>query len=297
MQIVELLEATAADLFRKLDGLKAMIDDPATTAGEKTTASKLMSKLEARLASEFPGAKKPSTNAPDPMISRDNEFWASVARGAQAEKELKDLKQTDPAAYKKRMQEKLAAMKRRLAAMRRSHVPGNVETARDIADLSRSIDIFIRSEFPDQWEAIQQKRNDSNRRAGERRDQQRTAKQQAGKEEVKKSGLGTWSTQGKAYEPALRALYNALRGTKFRIANFKAVLGAGSTAWKSGPDFLRILYMLPTGAIRTEWNRLDPETQQALRAAIDGMNSSGYNQKGYTPAQKAAILNAMTPYK
>ena len=41
MKIQNLFEVTADDIFRKLDGLNAMIKDPATTPNEKHNAAKL----------------------------------------------------------------------------------------------------------------------------------------------------------------------------------------------------------------------------------------------------------------
>jgi hypothetical protein len=48
MKISALLEVTAVDLFRKIDGLDAMIADPATTAGEKQNAQELKRKLQSQ---------------------------------------------------------------------------------------------------------------------------------------------------------------------------------------------------------------------------------------------------------
>lgn len=295
MKISTLLEAvTAADLFRRIDGLDAMIKDPATTSGEKTNAAELKKRLQDRISREFPGATKTQTAGIGPA---EYEFWTRMSNAAQAEKELQDLKQSNPEAYRKRMLEKLDKMKQTLSNMRKRHVPGNVETAYEIKEFSRKLDNFIRKEFPEKWAEIEAKREAARSKSYARQDQKRAQKEKAGREAVKAEKKGTWKTLGKQYEPALRELYNALLGVKFRAYGVPTEIGKGYDKWKSGAHFLQVLIHVPTGEIRKKWSQLDKQIQQDLISAVDGVNTQGYNFSGYTPAQKKSLLAAMTEYK
>lgn len=295
MKISTLLEAvTAADLFRKIDGLDAMIKDPATTSGEKTNAAELKKRLQDRISREFPGATKTQTAGIGPA---EYEFWTRMSNAAQAEKELQDLKQSNPEAYRKRMLEKLDKMKQTLSNMRKRHVPGNVETAYEIKEFSRKLDNFIRKEFPEKWAELEAKREAARSKSYARQDQKRTEKEKAGRKAVKAEQKGTFNTVGKQYGPALRELYNALLGVKFRAYGFPAEMGKGTSKWESSAAFLRRLVFVPTGEIRKKWNQMDSAIQSDLRSAIEGVNTQGANFQGFTKAQKDSLLTAMSAYK
>lgn len=296
MKISNLLEAvSAADLFRKIDGLDAMIADTATTASEKATAAELKKKLQQRLETEFPNAVRPDT---DQSYSREtDEFWTNVARASQAEQELRDLKNSDPEAYRKRMLEKLASMKQKLADMKKRHVPGNVDSAYEIKEYSRKVDNFIKKELPDQWAEIERKRSEARVKSQSRQYQKRTEKEKAGRKAVKAEQKGTFNSVGKQYGPALRELYNALLGVKFRAYGFPAEMGKGTSKWESGAVFLRRLVFVPAGEIRKKWNQMDSAIQSDLRSAIEGVNTQGANFQGFTKAQKDSLLAAMSAYK
>lgn len=296
MKISTLLEAvTAADLRRKIAGLDAMIADIATTSGEKENAAKLKKTLQARLANEFPHDAGSSAGSMSSYFSDD--FLTRMANAAQAEKELQDLKQSNPEAYRKRMLEKLDKMKQTLSNMRKRHVPGNVDTAAQIREFSQRVDNFIRAEFPEKWDEIVRKRDEANRKSGARLAKKQAEKKKAGMAAVKAEQKGTWKTLGKQYEPALRELYNAMLGVKFRSYGYPSVVGKGTDKWDSGPSFLQLMAHLPTGEIRKKWNQLDKQIQQDLISAVDGVNTQGSNFSGYTPAQKKSLLAAMTEYK
>jgi hypothetical protein len=290
MKISALLEVTAADLFRKIDGLDAMIADPATTAGEKQNAQALKLKLQNRLNTEFPGAQRPNSST----VELDD-FWTGMARAAQAQQDLEDLKQNDPAAYRAQMMDRLKKMQSNLANMRKRHVPGDVESAAEIREYARRVDNFIRREFPEKWKEMEAKRQQAQQRSYARADQKRAAKQKAGKEAVKKEQKGTWKTVGRQYAPALNALYDALRGTKFKYG----VLGEKSYIYSkvSPADKIELLPHIPTGEIRKQWNQMSSDVQAELRAAVDQVNTQGPKFEGYTTAQKASLLAAMSPYK
>jgi hypothetical protein len=295
MKISTLLEAvTAADLFRRIDGLDAMIKDPATTSGEKTNAAELKKRLQDRISREFPGATKTQTAGIGPA---EYEFWTRMSNAAQAEKELQDLKQSNPEAYRKRMLEKLDKMKQTLSNMRKRHVPGNVETAYEIKEFSRKLDNFIRKEFPEKWAELEAKREAARSKSYARQDQKRTEKEKAGRKAVKAEQKGTFNTVGKQYGPALRELYNALLGVKFRAYGFPAEMGKGTSKWESSAAFLRRLVFVPTGEIRKKWNQMDSAIQSDLRSAIEGVNTQGANFQGFTKAQKDSLLTAMSAYK
>ena len=300
MKIATLLEVTAQDLFRKITGLDAMIDDPATTDSEKQNARNLKQRLQDRLSSEFPGAKRSQTGTAGPaMHPQEYEFWTGMARAAQEMQDLADLKKNNLPEYQRRMLDRLKQMKSRLATMRRRHVPGNVDTANEIQSYARDVDRFIRTEFPDMWAELKKKRNDANLRGYENREKNRQERNRAGRDAVKREQKLTFTQVGKAHETAIRELYNALKGTRFRRVgtHSKGETGKDYYAWQSGRRFLIALTSLPTGAIRTAWNQLPAKTQQDLRTAIDSVNTQGYNFGGYTAAQKLSLLNAMTAYK
>ena len=302
MKILTLLESTSDDLYRKIDALDAMIADKSTTSGEKENAAALKKKIEAKLAKMFPGAKRPAAKASSTSQGfssgfGDNDFWAGMARAAQAAKDLEDLKKNDPEAYKKKMEDKLKAMKSRLATLRRNHLSGNVETAYQIRQLTAELERFMAKEFPEMYKEILKKREEANRKAGQARDKKRDAKDKAAKAAVKKSGLSTWKEQGKTYESSLKALYDQLVGLKYKGHGYPAEVGKGYAKWKNGSEFMLKMTYMPMGEIRKAWNKLSPEDQLALRDAVEGTNTMGYNQKGYTEAQKKALLNAMAPYK
>lgn len=96
MKISVLLEATANDLFRKVDALDAMINDQSTTQGEKDNARVLKQKIEAKIAQEFPNATRPSKSSDSVTgMSKDEyDFWAGMSRAAKARQEKDELKKT-----------------------------------------------------------------------------------------------------------------------------------------------------------------------------------------------------------
>jgi hypothetical protein len=286
MKLQTLLEFTAADLLRKIRALEALIKDPAATAGEKENAKARKQTLQNRLNKEFPNEKT------------YDDYLVGLARAFEKEQELKDLKQTDPDEYRKIMLAKLDRMKTKLSGMRKRHTPGNVDTATEIRDYEYEVDNFIRREFPDMWKEIVSKRKEANRRSYERTQKKSTEKRKAGRAAVKAEKKGTFKTQGKQFESALKELYNSLMGVKFRPAyNFSAEVGKGYDKWGSGGKFLETLKFIPNGKIREKWNNLDEKTQQDLIQAVDGVNTQGSAFGGYTPAQKKALLTAMSEYK
>ena len=314
MKIAVLLETTSADLYRRIQALDSVIADKTASPGEKTNAKTIKKKLEKTLSKNFPDAKPPergdendteywkkmaqvykhgSQFTDDPEIK----FWAGMARSAKAAQELDDLKQHDPGAYKQRMEARLKQMQRDLANMRRTHVPGNVETAYQIKQYTAKLERFMAKEFPEKYAEIVKKREEANYKAYQARDKKKAAKEREMKAAVKKSGKLSWKEQGKTYETSLKALYDQLVGLKYRAHGYPTVVGDGYSKWKNGAKFLTQVIYMPMGEIRKAWNKLDSENQQALRNAVEGINTMGYNQQGYTEAQKKAILNAMMPYK
>jgi hypothetical protein len=214
---------------------------------------------------------------------------------AQAQQDLEDLKQNDPAAYRARMLDRLKKMQSNLSNMRKRHVPGDVESAAEIREYARRVDNFIRREFPEKWKEMEAKRQQAQQRSYARADQKRAAKQKAGKEAVKKEQKGTWKTVGQQYAPALNALYDALKGTKFKYG----VLGEKWYIYsKLSPTHkVELLPHIPTGEIRRHWNQMSSDVQAELSAAVEKVNTQGPKFQGYTTAQKAALLAAMSPYK
>lgn len=301
MKISILLESTSDDLYRKIDALDAMIKDTATTTGEKENAAALKQKIEAKLAKMFPGAKRPEkVKATDTSYSSgfgNNDFWAGMAKAAKDAQDLEDLKQNDPEAYRQRMEAKLKTMQDKLARMRKYHLSGNVETAYQIKQYAAEVERFLAREFPEKYAEIVAKRDEANYKAFQARSKKKADKEKAAKDAVKKSGKLTWKEQGKTYEPALKALYDQLVGLEYRPYGYKSVVGQGIDKWKSGDKFMISIIQMPMGEIRKAWNKLTPEYQQDLRDAVEGTNTMGYKQQGYTAAQQKAILNAMSPYK
>lgn len=302
MKISILLESTSDDLYRKIDALDAMIKDASTTPGEKENAAALKKKIEAKLAATFPDAKRPVKSKNDSATSYSSgfgsdDFWAGVAKAAKAASDLEDLKKTDPEAYRQQMEARLKTMQAKLSRMRKNHLSGNVETAYQIKQYAAEVERFLAREFPEKYAEIVAKRDEANHKAYQARGKKKADKEKAAKDAVKKSGKLTWKEQGKTYEPALRALYDQMVGIPMKHYGYKVTIGDGSMKWKNGPDFMVKLVNLPTGEIRKAWNKLNSTDQQSLRDAVEGINTMGYNQQGYTEAQKKAILNAMTPYK
>lgn len=302
MKISTLLETTLVDLYRKMDGLKAMIADKATTPGEKENAGSLLKKIEDRLAREFPGHERPTqkTYTPQPYntTSWGSEDWLrGMANAAKYQEKLDKLKKDDPEAYKNEMLRTLNNMKRKLKILRKSHVPGNVETADQIRSYTNRINSFIRREFPDMWEELNTKRNAANRKAWERTEKKRKQKYNQRKEAVKKEGGGTTNTIGKKYENVLKTLYNSMKGVKYKPFGFPAVIGTKNEKWDSGSKFLRLMPYMPMGEIRSRWNKFDEETRNELRRAIESVHTQGTKFGGFTAAQKKSLLGAMTPFK
>lgn len=302
MKISILLESTSDDLYRKIDALDAMIKDASTTPGEKENAAALKKKIEAKLAATFPDAKRPVKSKNDSATSYSSgfgsdDFWAGVAKAAKAASDLEDLKKTDPEAYRQQMEARLKTMQAKLSRMRKNHLSGNVETAYQIKQYAAEVERFLAREFPEKYAEIVAKRDEANYKAYQARNKKKADKEKAAKDAVKKSGKLTWKEQGKTYEPALKALYDQLVGLEYRPYGYKSVVGQGIDKWKSGSKFMISIIQMPMGEIRKAWNKLTPEYQQDLRDAVEGTNTMGYNQQGYTAAQQKSILNAMSPYK
>jgi hypothetical protein len=301
MKIKTLLEATAADLFRKMDALDAMINDPSTTQGEKDNARASKEKIAAKLAKDFPDAKRPpkSSNAQSGMSKDEYDFWSGMAKAAKASQEKEELKQKDPEEYKKLMRQELEAMKTKLKSLKKNHLSGNVETAHRIKVLSQKIENFMAREFPDEYKELQTKRDEANYKAFLARSKKAREKEKAEKDKLKKSGFAKASEVGKEYADALQVLHKALEGVALSGPGFKIRVGEKNHwNWKTGHGGRFIMYMpqIPTGKIREAWNSLDSDTQQQLRDAISKVNTQGWKHEGMTEVQKNKILTAMTPY-
>lgn len=286
-------------LYRKIDALDAMITDKSTTQGEKENAATLKKKIETKLTSLFPGARRPAPKAASASRSyaNNNDFWTGMAKAAKDAQDLEDLKKNDPDAYRRKMEDILKSMKSRLAAMRRNHLSGNVETAYAIQQYAAKLERFMAREFPEMYAELLKKREEANYKAYQARDKKKAAKEKSAKDAVKKSGKLTWKEQGKTYEAAWKALYDQLVGLTCKMHGYKTTIGEGVMKWKNGPEFMMRVIYLPMGEVRKAWNKLSSERQQELYTAVEGINTMGYNQKGYTEAQKKALLNAMAPYK
>lgn len=299
MKISILLETTANELYRKIDALDAMIKDPSTTQGEKDNAATLKQKLLARLQKEFPNsARNDDIHTALGMSKSEFDWYKGMAAAAKKEKDLNDLKQNDPEAYKRRMEEKLKTMQDTLVRMRRNHLPGNVDTAYEIRNYAYSVESFMRREFPEKYAELQKQRDEKNRKAYDRAAQKKAEKDKLEKEKLKKSGKSTWKEVGKEYEEDLKKLHELLVGTPVNRSQYVKV---GENYWKwgngHGKKFLAYISQLPIGKIREAWNKLDSATQQNLRDAISKVNTMGYKHDGFTTAQQAALLAAMSPYK
>lgn len=299
MKIITLLESTAEDLYRKIDALDAMIKDPSTTQGEKDNAASLKQKVQAKLQKNFPGAARQQTaRTAMGMGQPEYDWYSDMARAAKKAQDEEELKKNDPEAYKELMRQRLDGMKARLKTMRKNHLSGNVETAYQIQKLTREVESFMRKHFPEEYEELENKRREKNYKAYAARDKKKAEKEKAEKDKLKKSGFSTWKKEGKEHEEAFKKLYDQLEGVEVKAHGYKSTVGVGYMAWSKmrGPGFMVRLIHLPMGKVREAWNNLDETTQQELRGAVSRVNTQGYNNDGYTEAQKNKLLGAMSPY-
>lgn len=303
MKLIQLFEATAADLYRKIDGLQAMIDDKTTTPGEKENAAASIKKLQARLDQEFPGQAKPQPKSADPYANYnpEDDWLYQMARAAREQQDLQDLKKKDPAEYENVMRQKLKKMQDNLKIMRRQHIPGNVETARNIQDYSYRVDRFIREHFPKDWEELEKKRAEQRNKSYAYADKKAKEKTAQKKDDITKAGKAGFKEVCKQYSNILEPFFKALNSKQYRWVGDGKVTLRGAGSYGKYPALDIIATQIPVGDIRKAWNEMTPEIQKQLIEILPKVHTLGrHNVKdeGWSSqAQLDKILNAMKPYQ
>ena len=205
MRARELYEATAEDLFRKIDALDAMINDKAATQGEKDNATKLKANLEQKLKQEFPGAVKPT---PKPFGGRQTQYpddwFSNMAKAAAAAQKQEDEWKKNPEAKTAYYRDRLEKLKMDRKHYRVGASMGNVEAAQMVRDLNYEIERIYREHFPAEWQEILKKREKASDAGYDRRDREMKAKRAKVKANMKRAGKMTTKEAGKLYPDVVK---------------------------------------------------------------------------------------------
>jgi hypothetical protein len=284
-------EATADDYFRKIDALDAMINDKATTPGEKSNAASLKAKVEKKLKDEFPNAQR---SAPKDKVhgygSWDDVMkdpWFQWAKGMGEYLDKEKLWQTDRNAAEAELRRLIDRRKQIV----RSYMPGDTEGAQDLNDAKYAVDRFMRKYLPDLWKAEVAKRDVANHKAGLRADKKRAEKDKVIKQANK--GLLTYSQSKAASLPFAQKLKDKIKGVhsggKYRFMfNFK------------DSNFLTWLADCQAPVVRVIVQDLSTKEKQELCNLIDRCAEQGLNTKVFTRKQKDDLIkkiNSTPPHR
>lgn len=300
MKLYDMLsENTADDLFRKIAALNAVINDTAATDGEKLNAQSLKTRLEDKLKANFPNAT-PSATKPTPAMSRssnwqddfDNSWIDKMTKAAADDAARSKHWAENPGAEQEYWADELSRLKTARARFYKTMIPGNVHNAEQMREYNHRIDKILRIHFPELWKKELAKRDAKNTAGYKYRDKKKKEKDKILKTNVKaqkeKSGLGKANHVNAEYIEPLSRFYDKikdLRLPQYPDTKFGQLYKA--------KDTLRGLVQLGSGDIRRAWTDLSPEDQSAVKQAAEHVNTLGYKGKGYTPAQKLKILDAM----
>jgi len=285
-----LSEETVDDLHRKIAAMNAMINDRASTDGEKENARSLKKKLELRLQTEFPNQQ------PSWISDMSNDWFGQMAKAAAAEKEREDLFAKDPKAKEDYFRGLLNNLRARRKQFLQNRIPGDVESSGILKDYNRRIDKILKQHFPSEWQELLKKREEQ-RRAGYKRSAEKSKLKKKEQDnlvkQVKiKDNLGTWKEIGKEYEDVLRKFQDKIKD--LRIPQYPSQTFG---KFKSGASTLSYLNWVSIGDIRNKWSELDPADQEKIKEAISKVHTLGPKSNGYTDAQKKRIIDAMRPSK
>lgn len=288
-----ILEAneTADDLFRKLDSLNAMINDSATTEGEKANARSLKAKIEQKLKDKFPNATRSQLK----YSVDDLSAWQDFAKGyTKAHDEYKRYQQAkdDPTIDRGFILDEIERLKQRRKELAKRRAWGDVEANRDYKDLTYKIERLYKEFFPDEWGKIVAKRDSANYKAGKRAHAKRQEKMAKTNTTAKESGL-SFAQAAKNAEPALKRLHANLKGSKITTSSYRGIVGS----FISGRNTLWALAQTKTTDLRKAFQELDKDDQTAIRDAVESVHTKGYvsdSMAGYTEVQKKKVLNALT---
>lgn len=270
-----LAEATADDLFRKIDALDATINDRATTPNEKESAAGLKARLVGKLERDFPNAQRPAPRAARQSSSPAADDWMSgMARGMDAYDEYERVKK-DPNADRS----KYRAQIERLRQERRQVAPGrglgDTHATERVKEIDSKIRRIYRDMFPEEWKELEAKREKAASATREKAWEKSKATATAKEKTAKASGL-SYKAAGKLHPESLKAFATAL---KHRYAPPKDVLG----------------YIVPPHTkksdVKAALAKLSPEDVANIKEMVNAVHTAdSRDYPGYTVRQKADLL-------
>jgi hypothetical protein len=295
MKISTLLEASADDLFRKIDACQALINDKGAPDGEKESARRALQRLQDKLNQEFPGAvrsNKPKNNDDlNPFHGMDmSGFWGDIYASYEAHRKQQERYAADPDAERQDNIEKIERLKQKRKHLKPSAQMGNVYAIDEIKHINAELESLMAKWQPEEYAVLLKKRDASNDRGYEKRYEQNKAKAAAEKEALKTSGKSTISKLKKIYAKEVAELSKAMKG---------AIIGGYyRSAWEDKGDtrqyFVNYLPDFKVSDIRTAYNKLSPETQTKLREMAEQVTNIGRENR-WTDAQKKKVLSAFAP--
>lgn len=280
-----LAEATAEDLFRKLDAVNASLNDKVPTANEKTSLEKAKAKLEKRLRDEFPGTTRPVANS-QTRQQGSNDWAANMARGMDAYDRYEKAR-TGSDADKEPYKRDIERMKAQRKDLKVAAGMGNVEASNDVKILTGRINRLYRDMFPDEWAKMELARKKASDSAYARNDKKRKEKTAAADADAKKAGLSA-KQAAKMYPELAKKLFKLMElSTEYYTVN--SILSYMIPGGQFGPSISKLKGIVA---------QLTPDEVTQLHEMVSAIHDKGYvsdSNSGMTPAQKEKFLAAITP--
>lgn len=295
-------------LKHRIKTLGMYANDPSATEHEKATAAKLKVELEAKLK-ELGGTMNHSYMNP----------WADIFNGGSPPPEWQESpspKHPEDGGDKETFYRgKLEQLRKKRQHYRMAAGLGDTEASYEWQAIDRQIESILRTHFPEEYEKILKKREESNKRGYEYRDKKRKEKTEEKKAKVEEAKLKTFKNAAIGHEAVLKKMFEILKnrpiGRQSDSRYAQQYPSMAKSTWTLRKAMSKSKYIgsmlsyfpeMSMQAIREAWSSLDEADRNEFKSVIESIHDQRttgnyYDFDGYTPAQKAKILNALKPYE
>lgn len=303
MLINEIAVETPEVLQKRIEALQAMIDDQATTPGEKENAASLLQKVQAKLKANFPNyVPQPKTTSSTPYPSQGDWFSNMAdAYGKAMDKEEAEIKRygkpmnvtamlrgegIDGKKYTWTEEEVMPFVKKLRqtgAELRKRHIPG-YENDFDYREPYKKAKRLIEKWCPIEREKIKAKEYAAYKAADIRNDKKNKEKRAAQAKAQKASGLST-KEAAKIDPDLVKRASSAMNGQPTKYGKWS------SSEFKGSSFFYWIKYM-KSSSIQAGLAKLESEDLNKLHDVVSKIATTG-GENAYTEAQKKFVLNSI----
>jgi len=276
-----LKEATAQEIIKKIQALTATINDGATTANEKQSATTIKSRLETKLQKEFPGTQVPaaSIHRQQPTDNGRASNWASNMAASAAADDQYQKDKADPNSDRSKYKRKIASLKSERKEQAELSAMGNVVSRERVKEIDRRVRKLYTDFFPEEYAKILAARKKSSDAAYTRNYEKAKKKAATNTRAAATSGLSA-AKAARMYPDTVTVLIKAL-GAKYKYFTKRFALSALTGVKKS--------------ELKAALATLSPEQVTQIKEMVTAIHDHGAvsnDNQGYTPRQKEFVLSA-----